>query len=157
MNTLPITISPYRYFSTLPLLYADTCFYNRPFDNTGLPKVDKEIFAVQTILKLKLAGKIDLAWSYVLTLEVKKIKDLDQRTEILAWEKYAIINVQKSTDVNADALAIQATGIHKYDALHIACAINAKCQFFVTTDYRLLKFKDKRIYVCDPVECLEFL
>jgi predicted nucleic acid-binding protein len=100
---------------------------------------------------------VDLAWSYVLTIEAKKIRDAQKRFTVLDWQKYAVVNIPKSQEIRILANEVQDKGIHKYDALHIACAIVAHCQFFVTTDYRLQKYHDKRIYVCDPIECIEFL
>jgi predicted nucleic acid-binding protein len=58
----------------------------------------------------------------------------------------------------ADIIEIKANEIEKYgvkakDALHIACAIEAKCDFFITTDDRILKkYKSDNIKVCSPVE-----
>jgi predicted nucleic acid-binding protein len=100
---------------------------------------------------------VDLAWSYVLTFEAKRIRDAQKRFAVLDWQNYAVVNVQKSQEIYKTANEIQKTGVHKFDAQHIACAIKANCQYFVTTDYRLQKYHDKRIYVCDPIECLEIL
>jgi predicted nucleic acid-binding protein len=100
---------------------------------------------------------VDLAWSDYLTIETKRIKNAQQRFTILNWQNYAVVNIPKSNEISILAQEVQAKGIHKFDALHIASAIKANCQFFVTTDYRLQKYHDKRIYVCDPIECLEFL
>jgi predicted nucleic acid-binding protein len=100
---------------------------------------------------------VDLAWSYVLTLEAKKIRDAQKRFAVLDWQNYTVVDIPKSQEIRYLAKEVQAKGIHKFDALHIACAIKANCQYFVTTDYRLQKYHDKRIYVCDPIECLEIL
>jgi predicted nucleic acid-binding protein len=44
-----------------------------------------------------------------------------------------------------DALVISSesmkTGIKAFDAAHIACAILTDCDFFISTDKRLLKYK----------------
>jgi predicted nucleic acid-binding protein len=58
----------------------------------------------------------------------------------------------------ADIIEIRANEIMKYgvkakDALHISCAIEAKCDFFITTDDGILKkYKNGNIKVCSPVE-----
>jgi predicted nucleic acid-binding protein len=43
------------------------------------------------------------------------------------------------------------SGIHLHDAIHIAAAIEAGADYFITVDKRVLKFSDKRIKICDPI------
>ena len=54
--------------------------------------------------------------------------------------------------VVAAAKQIEAAGIKPADSLHIACAISARCDFFITVDRRILRYHDDRIVVCSPVE-----
>jgi predicted nucleic acid-binding protein len=98
-----------------------------------------------------------LVWSYVLERECSKIKDDNKRNNVLAWKTFTINNVTETQDITRRALEIQKTGVKEKDALHVACAIAAGCHFFVTTDHRLLKYRSKDIYICDPTECMEFL
>ena len=46
------------------------------------------------------------------------------------------------------------TGVKMHDAYHVASAIVAECDYFLTTDYRLLKYYDTRIKITTPVEFL---
>jgi predicted nucleic acid-binding protein len=148
---------PFTTHSLVPRLYFDSCCLSRIFDDKSHPRVLDEFNAVWTIKNMIKRRYVDLAWSYVLTLEAKKIRDAQKRFAVLDWQNYAVINVQRSQEIYKIANEIQKTGVHKFDAQHIACAIKAQCQYFVTTDYRLQKYHDKRIYVCDPIECKEFL
>ncbi len=50
------------------------------------------------------------------------------------------------------ATEIMETGIKAFDAAHIACAIAAKCHYFITTDKRILKYKTDRIQLLNPVD-----
>ena len=50
---------------------------------------------------------------------------------------------------------IMATGIKSMDASHLAAAIVAGCDYFITTDDRILKYKGDRIRVMDPVQFLQ--
>ncbi len=45
-----------------------------------------------------------------------------------------------------------AIGIKSADATHITCAISAGCDYLITTDDRMLKFKDKRIKIITPTD-----
>jgi predicted nucleic acid-binding protein len=148
---------PFTFQSLVPRLYFDSCCLSRIFDDQSHLIVAKERKAIWTIKDMIENRDVDLTWSYVLTLEAKKIRDAQKRFAVLDWQNYAVVNVPKSNEIRYLAKEVQAKGIHKFDALHIACAIKANCQYFVTTDYRLQKYHDKRIYVCDPIECLEFL
>jgi predicted nucleic acid-binding protein len=47
---------------------------------------------------------------------------------------------------------IMATGIKLKDAVHLACSIVAECDYFITTDKRVLNFKTNRINVVNPVD-----
>jgi len=44
------------------------------------------------------------------------------------------------------------SGIKEADALHIACAIFAKCDYFLTVDKRVLQYKSDKITVCNPMQ-----
>ena len=45
-----------------------------------------------------------------------------------------------------------ATGIKSMDAYHVACAIALKCDYFITTDDRILKYRDDRIKIISPIQ-----
>ena len=48
--------------------------------------------------------------------------------------------------------------IENKDAIHIACAIEANCDFFITTDDNLeKKFKGNEITICNPVDFVRVL
>ena len=49
------------------------------------------------------------------------------------------------------------TGIKEMDASHLACAIMADCDYFLTTDDRVLKFQSDKIKVVNPIEFLKVL
>jgi len=49
---------------------------------------------------------------------------------------------------------IVSKGIKTADATHIACAIKSDCDYLITTDYRMLKFKDPRIKMISPADML---
>lgn len=46
------------------------------------------------------------------------------------------------------------TGIKYKDACHVASAILAECSYFLTTDKRLLKYKDEKIKIMNPIDFL---
>ena len=64
----------------------------------------------------------------------------------------AFIDSSQKQDVERIAKDIQATGVKPADSIHAACAILSKCDYILTTDDRLLKYKDSRIEIVDPTE-----
>jgi len=50
------------------------------------------------------------------------------------------------------AAGINKTGVKAEDSAHVACAIQAKCDFFITTDDRILKYSDDRMKIMTPIE-----
>ena len=42
------------------------------------------------------------------------------------------------------------TGIKLMDACHVACAIIGGCDYFISTDKRLLKYQTEQIRVVNP-------
>lgn len=51
-----------------------------------------------------------------------------------------------------DILEIESFGINGLDAAHIAAAINAECDYFITTDDRILRFRTDKIEMIDPIQ-----
>ena len=47
------------------------------------------------------------------------------------------------------------TGIKKKDATHIACSIIAKCDYFISTDRRVINYKTDKIKIVNPIEFAE--
>jgi predicted nucleic acid-binding protein len=47
---------------------------------------------------------------------------------------------------------IKQTGIKEKDATHLACSMISECEYFITTDKRLLKYKNPRINIVNPID-----
>ena len=43
------------------------------------------------------------------------------------------------------------------DAFHISCAIEGECDYFITTDKQLLKYKNNEIIICNPVQFFDYM
>ena len=50
---------------------------------------------------------------------------------------------------------IRKTGVKNVDSLHLACAINAKCDYFLSVDNRILKYPTDAISLCNPIDFLK--
>jgi predicted nucleic acid-binding protein len=138
-------------------VYLDTCSHGRPYDDTQQVKVAREKTAVQGIRSFIRRRKIILVWGFALDREVMAVPIPHVRDAILAWKQRAGVFVPYSTDIENMALTIMNTGVKKLDALHVASAIHAHCQLFITTDKRLQRYANPNIYICDPIEALEII
>ncbi|MCR4717180.1 MAG: hypothetical protein K5656_08360 [Lachnospiraceae bacterium] len=52
---------------------------------------------------------------------------------------------------------IKKTDIKHKDTCHVACAIIAKSDYFISTDYRLLKYKTSDIKMMNPFDFIKEL
>jgi len=121
------------------LLYLDSCCYNRPFDDLSQIRVRLEAEAVEWILEQSGAGRFKIVTSDYLILELMRNPSPDKRANSLAMIEYASVHVPVLESVAFRAAQIESLGITSYDALHIAAAEAAGCEFLVTTDDGLLK------------------
>ena len=55
-------------------------------------------------------------------------------------------------DIEIIARDIQKTGVKQMDAWHVACAIHAHADYFLTTDKRLLKYRTDKIKLVNPID-----
>lgn len=121
------------------LIYLDTCCFNRPYDDQSQINVRLETEAKLSIQEYVKQGKIDLAWSYILDYEIEQNPFLERKIAIQDWRGYASRDVTKSAEIVMQAKSLCAKIIQAHDALHVACAVKAGCQYFITTDKRLIQ------------------
>ena len=75
----------------------------------------------------------------ILDYENNKNPYQERKERIKGWKKYAIEDMEEGSEVIETAKELNEKGFHKIDSLHIACAIIAKCEYFLTTDDQILK------------------
>lgn len=136
-------------------IYLDNCCFNRPFDDPLTPLTRLEADAKLHIQKQILNGEIELAWSYILEYENTVNPYEDQKRSIARWKHLAVIDVDESREVIDRASAVARQGIRNMDALHIACAITAKCRYFLTTDKKILKKRVEGIALLNPLNYVQ--
>lgn len=99
--------------------------------------------------------QIDFVWSYILLYENDNNPFEARREAILDFSKHAIDIISANQKVLHKASEIKATGLKEKDTLHIACAIYAECDYFISTDDRILKYTDDKIKVIDPIDFIK--
>jgi len=132
-------------------LYLDICSYNRPFDNQGQMKVRLETEAKLYIQAGIRDKRYLLAWSYMLDLENNNSPYDERKSAIAPWKTIADCYCPSSSNVLSLGREIMLYGIRSKDALHIACAIQSGCDYFITTDNKLTNKTVANIRIINPV------
>ena len=120
-------------------IYLDNCCYNRPFDDQTQLKIAIESAAKLAIQAQMRSGELEYVWSDELDVEVGDCKFLDRQEKILPWRDGATVHVAITSVIEDRAIELMQFGIKSADALHLACAESAGCDWFFTTDRGILK------------------
>ena len=136
-------------------VYLDNCCYNRPYDDQTQLRISLESQAKLHVQELIREDRLEMASSYMLTYENSRNRFEIKRKAIDQFlEDYTSVYIDETYKEQVESLAqtIHATGVKPADSIHAACAIIAHCDYLLTTDDRLLKYKTDRIQIVDPTE-----
>jgi len=140
-------------------IYLDNCCFNRPFDDQHQVRVRIEAEAKLFIQERIIGGELEMAWSYILDFENSRNPFPERQKAIALWRKMAVVDVVESDSVLAKASELESSGVAGKDALHVACALEARCSHFLTTDEPLRKrlWDFSAVVVLNPVDFLHVL
>lgn len=136
-------------------IYLDMCCYNRPYDDQSQMKIALETQSKLQIQNMVKEGKLELVGSYILDYEASR-NPFEMRKQ--AIERFIRDNTdlyvgeERDGDISVLAKEIMKTGVKEKDAYHVACAVFAKCDYFISTDIRLLKYKTSGIRLVTPCD-----
>ena len=136
-------------------VYLDNCCFNRPYDDQSQIRISLETQTKLYVQDLVKKREIDLATSYVLWYENSQNPYETKRraiSDFLQKNSIEYIDVDKADLIKTKAEEIMKTGVKMKDAYHVACAIYASCDCFLTTDDRLLKYRTDEIQIINPVD-----
>ncbi len=134
-------------------IYIDNCCFNRPFDDQSQIRIRLEAEAKLKIQEEVRSGTLELVWSYILNYENNRNPYPERKARIKRWNMYAIMDIEEGPEIIETAKLLNQKGLKKLDSLHISCALFAKCEFFLTTDDKILKRTKvvADINVTDPI------
>ena len=136
-------------------VYLDMCCYNRPYDDQSQIKVSLETQAKLHIQDLIQKKHLDLITSYMLRYECGQNPYEMRRKAIMRFvdmHTTAYVGLERRDEIESIAAEIMSTGVKFKDARHVASAIYAKCEYFISTDKRLLRYKTNQIKMVTPIE-----
>lgn len=151
-----------KFYDTIEVMkiYLDNCCYNRPYDDQSYLSISLETQAkllVQSLIKQK---RLELASSFILDYENSCNPYTDRKTAVKNFLDDNVsdyIGGEKSEEVIARAEKVMATGVKMKDSCHIVCAEMMKCDYLLSTDKRMLKYKSDSLKLMNPIEFVDML
>lgn len=140
-------------------IYLDNCCFNRPYDDQSHLSIFLETQAklgIQDLIEEKI---VNLVWSFILDFENSENPDEVVKNEILLWRSLSFLIVSKNDLLVSYAENLNCAGFSKKDALHIAAAVDAKADYFITVDKGLIHRKRlvDNIKIVNPIELVSLL
>ena len=137
----------------------DNCSFNRPYDDQSVLKNYLEAEA-KTYIQNEIRNNIfELVWSYMMDYEILFNPFDDRKTQILKWKNIAVVDIDYSENnvKIANDIRMKNVNIRVKDSIHLACSIEANCNYFITTDGKLLNKTVDKIVIINPLNFIQHL
>ena len=140
-------------------IYFDNCTFNRPFDDQRQIRIRIESEAKLHIQEQIKKGSLCLVWSYILDFENNQNPFQERRDAIQKWRESAENDIEENDDIISKAKELTKIGLKAKDALHVACAVVGKAEYFLTTDDMILRKLSSygEIIVTNPIDFIRVL
>ncbi len=135
-------------------IYLDNCCFNRPYDDQRFLSIFIETQAKLFIQESVNNLEVDLIWSFILDYENSFNPDESVKHEIFLWREKASCYIMNDKRIIDKAQKFVQSGFGKKDAIHLASAIYAGSDYFITVDKGILKKKAlvDEISIISPIE-----
>jgi len=133
-------------------IYLDNCCFNRPYDDQSNLNVHLEAEAKLFIQSEILNNTFELIWSFMMDYEILSNPFNDRQVAFLKWKNIAVVDIDPIEEILIKGKILNQKNIKRKDALHIACAIKAECEYFLTTDIKVLKKDIPEIKLINPID-----
>ena len=138
-------------------IYLDNCCFNRPYADQSYLLIHLETEAKLFIQQAILHQRFELVWSYMLDYENAANPYQNRKQVISNWKNIAVMDVDASDIIVECGKKIMQKGVKNKDALHLACALEAKCDYFLSTDKKLLRAAFDEISLVNPIDFIKIL
>lgn len=91
-------------------------------------------------------------WSFILEYENEYNPYEIRKSIIIRWKSIASEIVVSNEEIIVFAEKLKELGISSKDALHVSCGVYSGCDYFITTDKKLLNLKIDEIKICNPMD-----
>jgi predicted nucleic acid-binding protein len=127
------------------LIYLDVSCLNRPFDDQAQMRIRLEAESVTLIFSRIDSGQWEQASSEIAEIEIDAMPDADRRRRVQTLLPDEADRISLSPSVFDRAVILEPLGFKGADALHIACAEEAKADVLLTCDDRLLRAAQRQV------------
>jgi predicted nucleic acid-binding protein len=138
-------------------VYFDNCAYNRPYDDQSNIRNRLEAEAKLHIQELIKAENIDLVWSSVNDFENNDNPSIEKQERIRSWKNIAVEYCRMNDEIRRNANELSQSHFGVKDALHIAAAVFSNCDYFITTDKKILNKSVSGTKIINPIHFVEVL
>lgn len=145
----------------MTILYLDMNIYNRPFDDQGQMRIRLETTAITMIWTLIQSGTLTAKWSFVLDYENSRNPFVERRAFARHLVQACEGTIEPNGGIREVAQRLERLEIRGRDALHLACAEWAGCDYLVTCDdqlvqqgKRLAEAGELALQVINPIDLL---
>ena len=142
-------------------VYLDTNIYNRQFDDQTQRRIWLETEACSIIIQMIENRTLRLITSFVVSYENSRNPHKIRQIWVARIQKSAIHNQDINHDIQQRAQELEKTRFKTLDALHVACAEAANCDYFITCDDRLVRayksLKQPKITICNPTKFIRMV
>jgi predicted nucleic acid-binding protein len=139
-------------------VYLDTCAYGRVRDDQTQPDIKAETAAIKAITNRAGAGALRIIGSFAVISELDEIDDHYKRDAIKVFymknKSGEVIFTQESA---VRAKEIEAKGLGKMDAVHLAAAETGSAKYLITTDKKFIgKCNREKITIVKVINPIDF-
>jgi len=141
-------------------LYLDMNIFKRSFDDQSSSRVRLETAAIDIIFDDASVGKYEFCWSFVLDYENNLNPNVNRRATAILLSQRASREISPNEKINERAKQFEKVNIKSRDALHLACAEFAGCDYLLTCDDKFLKkarLLGLDLKIMEPVEFVNLM
>ena len=114
--------------------------YNRCFDDQSQLRIRLETAAIEGTLELAEGGALELIWSFMLDYENSLNPDADRKEWVELLSRLCADRIAPAPEILTLARRVmKLSKLSARDALHLACAEYAGCDYFITCDDSLIR------------------
>lgn len=138
-------------------VYLDNSVLNRPFDDQAVPRNHLEAIATIFIFRHIEQKRIILVNSSVIEYENFKSPFFERKIWISAYLAKASFYQKMDTKIKVRAKEIEKLKISPIDSLHLASAERAGVDYFITSDYDIIRKYEGNLKIMNPIDFIQFL
>ena len=138
-------------------VYLDVNIYNRPFDDQSQVRIRLETISIFSIMQRIKKRELLLVWSFIIDYENSLNPYDDVRQEVDFLSSIASKSILPSDTIVTQTMKFESMGIKPRDALHVACALEAGADYFLTCDDKLINKASsiRGLKILNPIRFIE--